>query len=389
MLRRRHHAQDEITGKTKRRKKENAYVGQCGNPRRSVYLHIKDMIAHKLSIYIHIPFCEKRCHYCDFVSCCELDKIDAYIEVLCEEINNFKNAQGYAVATIYIGGGTPSILSARQITKIVNTLRSRFIIDDDAEISIECNPNSLLDEKCCVYRILGINRISIGVQSFNDDELKVLGRLHTAEQAVSAIKLAGRYFNNISIDLINNGELKIDGVGVLPLIKHISVYSLIINENCKLPEPDEEKSISCQKQIEKILTKNGFRKYEVSNYAKKGFGCRHNNVYWNGGEYAGFGAAAHSLIDNIRFANSIDIDEYIAGRGFRVTEHGRTEAEIRAEQIMLGLRTRGGISLSLAASKPAEIAFLTEQDLIKIKKNKIIATERGLLLLNQIILKLV
>jgi oxygen-independent coproporphyrinogen-3 oxidase len=331
-----------------------------------------------LSLYIHIPFCEKRCGYCDFVSCCELHKIDSYIETLCNEIASFPSPNEYTVKTIYIGGGTPSVLSPRQITAIFDAIKKTFIICGGAEISCECNPNSLSAEKLKCYKKLGINRISIGVQSFDGRILARLERLHTAAQAAEKIKEAGRYFNNISCDLIvgvpNETACEIPPE-VLDIIKHISVYSLMRGDK-----------IVCEKAIKFKLP--AFHRYEVSNFAKSGYECAHNKVYWHGGEYVGFGAAAHSLLGNIRYSNTDDIDEYIAGRGFRTAAHRRTPDEIRTEQIMLGLRTTDGISYESVSDKTEQIEFLQRQKLIKIKNGRIIATAKGFRLLNQIIYKL-
>jgi oxygen-independent coproporphyrinogen-3 oxidase len=264
-------------------------------------------------------------------------------------------------------------LTAQQITVIFETLRRKFIIDETAEITIECNPNSLTGEKLRAYRRLGINRISIGVQSFDDMILKQLGRLHTGKQAVDKIKMAGEFFNNISIDLIvgvpNEKKYEIPA-GITDIITHISVYSLM----------KDDKVVS-EKAIKFNLP--DFVRYEVSNYAKIGFESEHNKVYWDGGEYVGFGASAHGLIDNRRFCNSNDLD-YV-----RLPFHERTAEEIKTERIMLGLRTAGGVPAELVADKSDELLFLQRHGLIKIKGGRITATEKGFRLLNQVILKLV
>ncbi len=322
-----------------------------------------------LSIYIHIPFCEKRCGYCDFVSCCDLHNIDSYINKLCNEIETFDFSL-YKIYTIYIGGGTPSLLGEKNIKKIFDKLPNC-----NGEVTIEVNPNSLNENKCLLYRAVGINRISIGVQSFNNDTLKSLGRLHTVEEAVDKIKLAGEYFNNISIDLIkdipSHKFVKPQDI-VLDIITHISIYSLLKNDQ---PVSEDDEDVNLPKK---------FKRYEVSNYAKKGYESKHNMVYWLGGDYVGFGAGAHSYIDGKRFFNSNDIMNYK-----RVDLPIQSQDEIRAEKIMLGLRTISGVDKKLVIDKEKEIEQLIDLGLIKIIGNKIIATEKGFLFLNQIWHKLV
>lgn len=319
-----------------------------------------------LAVYLHIPFCEKRCGYCDFFSCCDTDKAEEYVNKLVGEIKSF-DFTGYLVKTIYIGGGTPSLLSPQQIAKILSVLPRAD------EISIECNPNSVTEEKCKTYKNLGINRLSIGVQSFDNGILKQLGRIHDSLQAINAVKTAGKYFTNISIDLIvgvpDEKKYKIPAA-VLKAIKHISVYSLMKDDEAV-----------CEKAIKFKL--DGFCQYEVSNFAKKGYECEHNKVYWEGGEYIGFGAGAHSLMNNTRFCNSCDINNWV-----KINIHERTEDEIRTEKIMLGLRTKKGIPVDLVKDRQNEIEFLIKQKLIKILNGRVAATQKGYELLNAITLKL-
>ena len=243
-----------------------------------------------LSVYIHIPFCEKRCGYCDFVSCTHTENIDQYLTRLCAEMRNF-NFDNYKIKTIYIGGGTPSLLTPEQLKKIITCLPICH-----GEITLEANPNSITRAKCEAYRDLGINRLSLGVQSFDLDALRDLGRLHDVKQAVAAIELAHEYFDNLSIDLIKDipGHVFVEPPAfVLDMIQHISIYSLTKDDQCVL-DTDEPVNLP-----------GTFERYEVSNYARKGYESQHNMVYWTGGEYIGFGAGAHSLLNNQRFCNSI------------------------------------------------------------------------------------
>ena len=318
---------------------------------------------------MHLPFCERRCGYCDFVSGCDLTKIDAYLDRLTAEIRAF-DFSAYTVQSIYLGGGTPSLLTPKQIKRLFACLPPCA-----GEVTIEVNPNSLTAVKCDAYRAVGINRISIGVQSFNDATLRDLGRLHDVKQAVAAINLAGQYFNNVSIDLIKdipNHRLVMPPNVVLNTIQHISIYSLTRDDHCVL-ETDEP-----------VRLPRAFHRYEVSNYARAGYESRHNLTYWTGGEYIGFGCAAHSFIGGERFANTDDLLNY-----HRYTIAVLTPAMARQEQIMLGLRLRTGVSLDLLSGKADAIKLLQVHGLVRIKNDHLIATAKGLKLLNQLWLQLV
>ncbi len=322
-----------------------------------------------LSVYVHIPFCEKRCGYCDFVSCTAVQNIDQYLQKLCAEIRAF-DFSNYTVKTIYLGGGTPSLLSPAQLQTVFACLPTC-----DGEVTIECNPNSLTHEKCQAYRQLGINRLSLGVQSFDDQTLRALGRIHDVKQAVTAIKLAHEYFDNLSIDLIKDiphYRFVTPPVEVLALIQHISIYSLTKDDHCVL-DTDEPVNLP-----------SDFVRYEVSNYARIGYESKHNMVYWTGGEYIGFGAGAHSLINNQRFCNSDEILSYHSEPSIT-----RTPEDIHDEQIMLGLRLSKGVSRDLLQGKENEIKLLAEHGLVTVTPTAVIATQTGLQVLNQLWLRLV
>ncbi len=322
-----------------------------------------------LSVYIHIPFCERRCGYCDFVSCTATEKIDQYLLHLRAEISAFDFSQ-YCVKTIYLGGGTPSLLNPSQLTRVLDCLPPCR-----GEVTIEVNPNSLSRKKCETYLRLGINRLSIGVQSFDLATLRDLGRLHDVKQAVDAIKLAHQYFNNVSIDLIKDiphHRFVTPPADVLKMIQHISIYSLTKDDHCVL---DTDEAVNLPPD---------FVRYEVSNYARKGYESKHNMVYWMGGEYIGFGAGAHSLINNQRFCNSNDILTY-----HRESAVERSPEDVREEQIMLGLRVRSGVPLKLLHNKADELKILADHGLVKVTPTHVIATEAGLKVLNQIWLRLV
>jgi len=378
-----------------------------------------------LSIYIHIPFCERKCAYCDFVSFDNKSHlIDEYVNALCKEILSFISVTPNqansgrvpmrpVVSSVFIGGGTPSLLEAAQISKIFEALRQKFIISSTAEITIEANPNSITKEKLAYWLKSSINRLSIGVQSFDDSVLKTLGRIHTVSQAVDAIKLGhSAGFSNINIDLIHSVPVVNSNLvsrsqnmsaleEILPLVTHVSAYSLIIEPGTpfNIHKPvDDAVSLSEQKEIEKVLTSNGFAQYEVSAFARPGFKCRHNQAYWQPQkcEYIGFGLSAHSLYNNQRFANTAYFDIYLSDSFRTEKPHTRASSEIAAEIVMLGLRTKKGVALNdllscgfdILKEKHSEIELLLKAKLIKFSKNRVYTTKKGFLLLNRIIEKL-
>ena len=313
-----------------------------------------------VSIYIHIPFCERKCSYCAFVSFC-LSKIDRekYIQALLEEIESFSTVK--RVKTIYLGGGTPSLLTKEEIFSIFRKLREKFDIDENAEITIEVNPNSVEEEKLKAYKEVGVNRISVGVQSLSNKSLKSIGRLHTKKEAIEKLKLIGKYFDNISADLILglSGEKSVIkyAKNLIKLnIKHLSSYMLEVHENTKLYFEVRDKKycpldeIGVTKSYDKLvkfLKKHGFVQYEVSNFALKGYESKHNINYWSYGEYVGFGVSSHSFSNGKRIANSITLQGYY--------KHERKEEKITKsmeieERIMLGLRCYLGVDIAVLKS---------------------------------------
>ncbi|MCR4649684.1 MAG: radical SAM family heme chaperone HemW [Lachnospiraceae bacterium] len=262
-----------------------------------------------LGIYIHIPFCVKKCNYCDFNSASFSDEIkNRYIDALCEEIK-FRSVcfSDRKIDTVFMGGGTPSILLPEQTGRIFDCLRSFFDIKDNAEITIETNPGTLDKDKLKAYRSFGVNRLSMGLQSFNDNELKVLGRIHNEKDFLDSFNNAREEgFKNINVDLMSAIPLQTLSSFESNLLKikklspeHVSIYSLIIEENTpfydmKLDLPTEEDEREMVHMIPDVLT--GYSQYEISNYAKKGYECRHNIKYWKRDEYLGFGLSSASLI---------------------------------------------------------------------------------------------
>ena len=286
-------------------------------------------------LYIHIPFCEKKCAYCDFLSFKSNDEeIEAYINSLNIELIQkaalLKNhSPKYEISSIFIGGGTPSILNTKYIYKIFDELNKNFSIMADAEISIESNPNSLTYEKALSYVKNGINRISIGLQSANDEELKTLGRIHNYNQFVNSYDEAIKAgFQNINIDLIKNipnqtsASFKNTLDKVLNLNPtHLSIYDLIIEEGTKfyelynnneLPLPSEEEQGKIDEVLYTTLKDNNYIRYEISNYARNGKMCKHNLGYWSDIPYLGIGISSSSYFENFRYKNSINIKDYIS-----------------------------------------------------------------------------
>lgn len=310
-------------------------------------------------LYIHIPFCVRKCEYCDFVSYSGIEnRIDEYLDAL--EVEAARRG-GTSVDTVFIGGGTPTVLNAAQISRLCSIVRGNFELSSDAEWTAEANPGTLTDEKIKAMLEGGINRISVGVQSFNDRELKAAGRIHNAETAYNTVaELAKNGFENISIDLMaslpyqtaESFAKSIETAVSLPL-KHISVYSLIIEDGTPIKkkyddgvysEPDEDADRELYAYTKSFLEKHGFFRYEISNYAKPGYESKHNMLYWNCGEYIGLGVAAHSYTLGERYSNTADINRYIAG-SFADGERERlTKRDMMGEFMMLGLRMTRGVS---------------------------------------------
>lgn len=308
-----------------------------------------------LSLYIHIPFCKSKCLYCDFLSFsrCGYDTHKQYIFALCKEIEAYSPiAREYVIKTVFIGGGTPSYIDAALIEQIMQTIDKVFVIDKRAEITIEGNPDSLIREKLRVYHRLGINRLSIGLQSANDEMLKILGRVHNYDQFIAAYNSARQEgFNNINVDLMSGLPKENVKSYIRTLAKvvklqpeHISAYSLIIEEGTPFSEneellkelPSEEVDRLLYARTKTLLQNSGYSRYEISNYARTGFECRHNIVYWTGGEYLGVGLGASSYLnirfpDNryqkVRFHGVESLDEYVGrfSQGSSMQEDEYTE----------------------------------------------------------------
>ncbi len=318
-----------------------------------------------LSIYIHIPFCIKKCLYCDFLSApAEREEQKAYVKALLQEIKEESGRyQQYLVKTVFIGGGTPSVLLGEEILQIMETVRKYYTLDTACEISVEVNPGTVTEEKASYWKRAGINRISIGLQSAIDEELKALGRIHSREDFFESYKtLVKTGFNNVNIDLMSaipyqtlkSYRQTLEMITSLtPAPVHLSAYSLIIEENTPFYDdcpnlPDEDTEREMYKITDDILRTRGYERYEISNYAKPGYECRHNQVYWRRGDYVGFGLGSASLVENVRFHNCTDMERYIRqcekGKSVKEDIQRLTIEEQMEEFMFLGLRMMQGIS---------------------------------------------
>lgn len=366
----------------------------------------------KIGIYVHIPFCKKKCDYCDFISYCGKDDfIEKYVDSVKKEIEHVKIKS--EITTIYIGGGTPSYIDSKFIVQILEKIKEKNVAQD-AEITIEVNPGTVTQEKLQDYIDCGINRISIGLQTTSDELLKQIGRIHNYEQFLETYKMAKKVgFKNINVDLMlglpNQRiiDLKESLENVLKLApKHISVYSLIVEdgtpiankiENGKLKLPDDELERNMYWYVKNTLELNGYKHYEISNFAKKGYESKHNMNCWNQMEYVGIGTAAHSYRDITRYSNTEDIKEYIKNVQKGEFEKNRIIHEIQKEEdskkefMLLGLRKIDGLKISEFKNKFGdnpiylyrnELKKLSDENLINIDEDNIRLTNKGIDLAN-------
>ena len=358
----------------------------------------------EVNLYIHIPFCKKKCYYCDFISYSNKDDyIEEYIDTVIKEYSNYK-AEEYIIKTVYIGGGTPSYIDSKYIVKLLKEIN----IEKAEEITIEINPGTVTKEKLIDYRNSGINRLSIGLQATQDTLLKEIGRIHTYNEFLDTYNMAREVgFKNINIDLMlalpkQHIEDLIQSVKKIIELnpEHISIYSLILEEGtkmydmvnkqkCTLPKEDEEREMYWA--VKNILEKNGYNHYEISNFAKNGYYSKHNIDCWNQKEYIGIGAAAHSYLDNRRYSNLGNIEEYIKNYHDKEIHEIQDKISKQKEYMILGLRKLDGIYISEFELKfnenpiylfRNELNKLVNQELIEIDLNNIKLTNKGLDLAN-------
>lgn len=365
----------------------------------------------ELGIYIHIPFCKQKCFYCDFCSFANKNEMqEKYVEAVINEIKNITHKKKYTVTTIYLGGGTPSILNPEYIKNILQEIKSSFKILDDAEITIEINPGTVNEEKLKRYKEYGINRLSIGLQSANDKILKNIGRIHDYKQFEETFFFARKCgFKNINVDLmiglptqaIEDVKQTLEKI-IQKNPEHISVYSLIIeegtiiekliNEN-KLQLPDEETERIMYWTVVNELKENGYNQYEISNFSKKTYESKHNTNCWKQKQYIGLGTSAHSYLNKKRYSNTNNIEEYIkniqeSNISKNITIHEeQTEESTMNEYMLLGLRMIQGININEFKQKfkidptikyKEILEKLQKENLIQITKTSIKLTKQGI-----------
>lgn len=366
----------------------------------------------EIGIYVHIPFCKRKCYYCDFISYTNKDdKIEEYVEAVKKEIELQKIRS--EITTIYIGGGTPSYIESKYIIEIMEEICKKNV-SNNAEITIEVNPGTVTIEKLKDYKKCGINRLSIGLQSVQDELLKQIGRIHNFEQFLETYKMARKVgFKNINVDLMLGlptqriKDLRESLEKVLELQpEHISVYSLIVEDGTPIANkiekgemqlPEEELERNMYWYVKNTLELNGYKHYEISNFAKKGYESKHNMNCWNQKEYIGIGAAAHSYRDITRYSNTEKIEEYIRNVKNEKLERNRIiheiqkEDDMKKEYMLLGLRKIDGVQISKFKAKFGdnpiylfrnELKKLSDEKLINVDDNNIRLTNRGIDLAN-------
>ncbi len=365
------------------------------------------ILKREYAIYVHIPFCQSKCHYCDFCSFANQNSFQKdYFKHLEKEIN-CRHIDGI-VSSIFFGGGTPSFVDEKYIKSVLKSIKKKYDLADDIEISIECNPCVSL-KKLQAYKDMGINRISFGVQSLNNKILKLINRFHNKKQAKNIVKSAREIgFENINVDLmLGLPEQKLKDVKkAINYFKnkceHMSIYTLQLEKNtplCKLVSekvltiPTDEKIAIYYEQATKILEKNGFFRYEISNFCKNEKFCRHNLSYWRRKEYLGFGLAASSFVDNERRVNSNEFDGYF--KNLNIEREKLTKQQILTEILMLGLRCFEGVDLEILKKEKFDIkknkyfkTYLQKKILIE-KNNKIYLNPKFYEVSNSIISNLI
>lgn len=378
----------------------------------------------QIGLYIHIPFCKQKCSYCDFCSYANKESfVKRYMQCVLKEIievgsNNktdFENGKDdlFLVKTIYIGGGTPSLIDSKYITQVIEDIKLNFEVDEKAEITIEVNPGTVTLEKLEDYYKAGINRLSIGLQSTHEHLLKEIGRIHTYLDFIDTYRFArDAGFKNINVDLmigLPNQTLEEVQDSIEEIVsmepEHISVYSLILEENTPLFKkveeglelPDEELERKMYWTVKQILEQNGYIHYEISNFAKKGYESKHNLDCWDQKEYIGFGISAHSYTNGIRYSNIESLEQYIKNYEEDNTEenlvfHEKQDMEsMQKEYMLLGLRKIEGVSIQEFKIKfvanpvflyHTQLEKLVNEELVEIDGDRIKLTNKGLDLAN-------
>ncbi|MBQ2793734.1 MAG: radical SAM family heme chaperone HemW [Clostridia bacterium] len=359
-----------------------------------------------IGLYLHIPFCVRKCNYCDFCSKPPSENdFDKYFERLKSEFSDYKRSPKIKINSLFIGGGTPSLLPLGYFTRLFDFISDTFDFCEDCEITAEINPGTLTEEKAKEYRALGINRISIGLQSIHENELKMLGRIHSFEDFLCSYSLLQSLgFDNISVDLMygipeqTSKSLKETLEKITALNpQHISLYGLIIEEGTRFANrlselnlPSEDEECDMYYLASELLRRAGYSHYEISNYAREGYECRHNLKYWNTDEYIGIGAAAHSFFLGQRYGNTRDLFSVVRDP----LANGESDAD---EYVMMRLRLSDGLSLDeyrkrygtdFCHGREKLLFRLKDLGLLTLDGGKIRLTERGFYVSNSILTEL-
>lgn len=363
----------------------------------------------KLGIYIHIPFCVRKCAYCDFLSApADEATRGSYVRALREEIRSAGNLnETYEGATVFFGGGTPSLLAGEELAGILDEVSRRLLLRSDAEITVECNPGTLSRKKLENYKAAGVNRLSIGLQSADNRELKILGRIHTWEQFRENYALVRELgFSNVNIDLMSAlpGQTREGWLSTLEKVtnlnpEHISAYSLIVEEGTPFYErygeerpqeselPGEELDRLMYEDTKAFLHGKGYERYEISNYAKPGYECRHNCSYWERTDYRGFGIGAASLLGEVRYKNSTDLKEYLKGHFTYESVEPLNHREALEETMFLGLREMRGVAVTEEIQEvygPVLEKLIQEEVLVR-ADGRVRLTDRGIDVSNMVL----
>ena len=372
------------------------------------------MTTKPIGIYIHIPFCVRKCNYCDFCSypVSDFSNRNEYIDCLCSEIESYSDRE-IEVDSIFFGGGTPSLLTNEEFDRIVSTIRKTFVVLPHTEFTVEANPGTLDEEKIVSFVSLGVNRLSIGLQSIHDNEEKKLGRIHNYDDFVKVYTSAKKLgIQNINVDLMygipsqsmESFEMTLRSVAELSP-EHLSVYGLIIEEGTpfydvrdRLDVPSEDIECDMYYLARDILSELGYHHYEVSNYARESYECRHNLKYWENDEFIGFGVSAYSYFEGERFGNSRDISEYLStDREKYIARESVDKDSMAYEYVMLHLRLARGFSLTeyrerfgrdFLIGREELVNSYVENGLMLLSDDRILLTDYGLYVSNTILTEL-
>ena len=367
-----------------------------------------------IGLYVHIPFCVRKCNYCDFCSvACESEKMKKYIASLIAEIEGYKRTPKIKINSIFFGGGTPSVIDPELFTLVSRVIYDSFDVLSDSEFSLEVNPATLSEEKLDAFITAGVNRISIGLQSVHENEMKILGRIHSFEDFKSTYRMirnAG--IRNVNVDLMygipkqSEESFKETLNTVIDLHpEHVSVYGLIIEEGTpfynnveNLDLPDEESEYNMYLAANELLSGAGYNHYEISNYSLHGYRCKHNLKYWHDEEYIGVGLSAHSYFEGKRFYNTNSFDEYFDSNGLKYRKEERVSVgRDKFEYAMLALRLSEGISLSeykdlfgenFAESSENKLRSYIDAGFMEITNNRLHFTAKGFYVSNSIMAEL-